>query len=75
MGEREGVRDEEAQTDSEEGPDERDEEDVYICYSSMQLTINQVSDGVSYSGTIICPSCLEICYVSLIIISHYLTSK
>ena len=40
-----------------------------ICYSSMQLTINQFSDGVSYSGTIICPSCLEICYVSLIIIS------
>ena len=40
-----------------------------ICYSSMQLTVNQVSDGVSYSGTIICPSCLEICYVSLIIIS------
>ena len=31
-GGREGVRDKEAQTDSEEGPDERDEEDVYLLF-------------------------------------------
>uniref|UniRef100_A0A1X7U2R3 Leishmanolysin-like peptidase n=1 Tax=Amphimedon queenslandica TaxID=400682 RepID=A0A1X7U2R3_AMPQE len=46
----------------------------YHCSQAGEvLTVNQVNNSVTYTGTIICPSCLEICYVSqlsLCIIVH-----
>ncbi|XP_019863059.1 PREDICTED: uncharacterized protein LOC109591899 [Amphimedon queenslandica] len=35
----------------------------YHCSQAGEvLTVNQVNNSVTYTGTIICPSCLEICY-------------
>ena len=34
----------------------------------FQINITQTSDGTTYTGSIICPSCLEICYVRMYIL-------
>ena len=39
----------------------------------FQINISQVSDGTTYTGSIICPSCLEICYVRMYI--HFIPNK
>ena len=34
----------------------------------FQINITQTSNGTTYTGSVICPSCLEICYVRMYIL-------
>ena len=46
---------------------------IHTCMHTQifffQINIAQTSDGTTYTGSVICPSCLEICYVRK---SHYI---
>ncbi len=35
----------------------------------VQVKVSQTTNGVEYTGSIVCPPCAEICYVSIIIVS------
>lgn len=46
---------------------------IHCVHIVLQLDIDITVDGVKYQGSLICPSCAEICYVRSSVYMRYIT--